>query len=258
MAILLRRGIVPQGLPPALSVDGIATNTGTGNSGSVTLTTTLSNDIIVVLIACEADSRGAGANPSSVSSVTATGLSFTQRSRFHSESGIQAHGIVADLDYEVWWALAASPLSSVTISVSMTNSGGNIDDWAITAFGVNGANTSTPWDANGSLPSTANTANLSTTAPSCSGISTTAANTMIFGFAWSGSDGVNTIAAGSIGGTGATTISILANGGGGLNANNYSEYLVVTSAQSSISANFSGTQGANGGWAMYADAIQKA
>ena len=105
-----------------------------------------------------------------MSSVTSSGLTFVSRSSMTINSSPYE-------DTEVWWALASSPLSSATITVNLA---GSIDDASIVAFGVNGANTSTPWDSNAALPKTASST--SSGNPTVSGVSTSNANDMLFGF----------------------------------------------------------------------------
>lgn len=111
-----------------LSIDGAASN----GAGNVVLSTTKTNNIIVVYCVTTGGSV--------CGSITDTaGLVWTRR-----------------IDYEnsgsnlVWitefWALSTSILTSDTI---VTTNGSRM-----TAFGVNGANLSTPFDPNVSLPAT--------------------------------------------------------------------------------------------------------
>lgn len=127
------------------------------SSVTLTLTTSSANDVIEV---------GAEANATSgtitISSVTATGLTFTQRSHVSP---------LANQIVDVWYAKASSALSSVAITVNFSQS---TNFYVATAFGISGANTASPFDTNASVP-VANTAAADPT------ISTSNANDFIFG-----------------------------------------------------------------------------
>lgn len=111
------------------------------SSASASLTTTLTNDMIVVVVQMT--------HPSAirtVSSVTSspTSLSFTKR------SAKSIAGTSANIALEVWTAVAASALSSESITV---NANSTVDAGSIVAFGVNGvADTASPWDTEAGLP----------------------------------------------------------------------------------------------------------
>jgi hypothetical protein len=103
-----------------------------------------------------------------VSSITASGLTFTKRT---SNGG---SGSTAPLNQmELWWAVAPSALTAEVITVSWAST---YDDAAILAFGVNGCYTASPWDSNASLPSKKLHAPSAAWTPSFTGISTTNAN----------------------------------------------------------------------------------
>lgn len=122
----------------ALALDGSNSSVGTANgTTTLTLTTTQSNDVIVAIIA--ANALG--------SSVTAPGLTFTQRS--------QANNSGSAWRVTTFYAIAASPLSNVTITLNWSNGNVLTSCWV---FGVSGANTVTPWDTNGALPAISNSA----------------------------------------------------------------------------------------------------
>ena len=121
----------------ALALDGsVAGNSSSAGSLGVSLTTSNSDDVICVL---------ATVNGGPVTSVTATGLSFTKRANV---------GVSASSQIELWTAVAASTLSSLTITVAQTSS----SFITVCAFGVSGADTSTIWDSNGGLPATSTSA----------------------------------------------------------------------------------------------------
>ena len=221
---------------PAL--DGSATGSFTSAaSGTVTLTTSLSNDVIVVMVEDE-DVNNAVVR--TVSSVTATGLAFAHRST----GSINASPYT---ETEVWWAAAASALSSKTITVTLS---GSIDDASIVAFGVSGANTATPWDANGALPATATGA--SSANPTVNGVSTSNANDMLLGFTGLSLPGSGTPAT-ETAGAGYTLIQTQVNGGATGASEAAAEYKVVAATQSSVSVAFAT---ANTNWIMTGDAIQ--
>jgi hypothetical protein len=143
----------PASSAATLSIDGSALANSSAATTSVTLSTTKSNDIIVVAIE---DNGGA------ITGVTGGGLTWARRATITGGGS----------NLETWWALAASPLSGVSITVTPTSSGFT----TVTAFGVNGAHTAAPWDVNAALP------NHSSGTPSDPrSATTTASNTMIIG-----------------------------------------------------------------------------
>ena len=239
----------------AFRVDG-HTNIDSDGSGPVlTLTTTQPNDIIVVHEFNESN----GASIFTVSSITdSDGLHWQMRSATTTPNdlvlGQGAHTSAAD--NEVWWALAASPLSNDTITINLS---GTSDCGSAVAFGVTGANTSSPWDSNGSLPAEAISVSGST--PSVSGISTTNAGSLIFGFMGSGAYGSDDSGALFFSGSGYSMLdqNVVLN----TNNCNYAsdavdEYQVVSTTQSNISAALGGTIPHGDGWFMVGDAIQAA
>lgn len=144
-----KRPVVAGGTP--LSLDGPgAEASGSTATTSVSLSTSLSNNVIVVCLIAN------GTNASGVSSPTLG--PFTRRSAIFSGNNV-----------EVWWAVASSPLVNESITVALAGAGFN----TVTAFAVNGAKTSAPWDTNVALPVTGSSDPLS--------VSTTATNTFIFG-----------------------------------------------------------------------------
>ena len=121
----------------AFSIDGNvnAINFG-GTSQAVSLTTSNTNDVILMVVA------GTGGP---VVSVTSSNLTFTRRS--------VTFKVVPSTTLEVWYAISSGTLSSESITVTQTGS----STLVINAFGLSGANTSTPWDTNVSLPAFGNT-----------------------------------------------------------------------------------------------------
>jgi hypothetical protein len=123
-----------------LALDGfIGANFSGSNSGGMSLTTANADDIIIVAIGHEDHGHTIG---QTVSSVTATGLTFAKRSSAFN------HGDVDGSACEVWWA-HASAAGTYPITVTLT---GAIDDACIIAFGVSGADTSNPFDVCEALP----------------------------------------------------------------------------------------------------------
>ena len=211
----------------ALTLDGTPnTNTATGASTiTVPLTTSLTNDIIVVDVHNEVTtSNGASVT---VQGVTAPGLTFAKR------SSVSDEGTTEYNDLERWWALATSTFSgTITVTFNAT-----IDDASIVAYGVNGANTSSPWDADGPFSNT-DASGSSGLTPTISSVSTAAANTMLLAVTANGynSGGYDQTAASgySLIGTTFTTA--------GTNSSSIgSEYQVFSSPQSNITVTFGST-----------------
>jgi hypothetical protein len=126
--------------PSPITLDGSAkAGSASVSSISASLTTTKTNDIIVAYV------FGSSSTARTVSSVTATGLTFTKRSgTTHNSAGTLKNVI------EVWWAVAPT---AATRTITANFSGVCSDDAMLWVFGVNGADTSNPWDTNVSLPS---------------------------------------------------------------------------------------------------------
>jgi flagellin-like protein len=225
-----------------LSIDGPTTSSfSTTNAAAFGITTVDSNDIIVVLVTNEDTTNHV---LRTVNSVTATGLTFAKRSG-------GSIGTSPYSDAEVWWALAASPLNTVDITVTLS---GATDDCSIVAFGVNGANTASPWDPNASLPkvATATTASI----PSVSGVSTNTANDMILGFTGVLSSADAAFPTETSGSGFALAAPAQVNAGGTGRSEAAAEYKIVSAMQSSITVPFGTTTDAADNWIMVGDAIQ--
>jgi hypothetical protein len=233
------------------AIDGSSDNSFTSSSGSVTLTTSKSNDVIVVEISTEDAQQYCGyhcnGNTMTVSSVTASGLTFHTRSTYQSQDQTYQ-------DLEVWYAIAATPLSSKSISITLS---GTPDDASVVAFGVSGANTVSPWDGNGALPAT-NTGNGGHhgSNPSVSGISTSHSLDMLIGFQANGNTNNQCGSSESTPGSGYSLI--LDNTACGQNSGEdaSAEYQVVGSTQSGASASFGNSLNNGVTWMMIGDAIQ--
>ena len=203
----------PRSAFAALLLDGSSS----AASSAITLTTSNSNDIII------AWSRASGTG---VTISDTARLTWTQRGV--ANEGGNAYTIV-------FWALAPSPLSSDTITFGGTGA------IRATAFGISGANTSTPFDGNGSLPSM-NTNSASTSLSTV--ISTTNANDFVYTMLG---------CAGTIGTlTPPSGYTMIAAGG----TQNAFYYDIVSATQSSVSVTYSYTSST--GCAMITDAIEAA
>jgi len=209
-----------------IALDGHATGGSSAiTTTTVTLTTTNANDIIIV--------QAVGVNASSaitVSSVTASGLTFSKRKSlvFNTNDTL-----------EVWYATASSVLSSTVITVNWSSSVTAANVASVCAFGVSGV-ASSIWDTNVSLPAT-NTG--SNSIPTVTGVSTSTASTMLLGFSAELTSLTETA------GTGYTLIDSKTQGA----VTAADEYQVVSSTQSSISVAFGTTTTAS--WSMIADAL---
>jgi hypothetical protein len=224
--------------PGVLSFDGTAVvNQGLSGatSGAITLSTTLPDNIIVVMVTLED-----WPNPApTVTSITDTaGLTWARRSFKEQTSSINR--------VEVWWAHAAAVLTSDVITVHTDF----FDDATITGFAVNGANLSDPWDTNGSLPASATGGGND---PHVDGVSTTAPDTFVFGFA--GDAQIVQFSGGA--GAGATTIATPHNNGRNNWSNGMSQYQQFATPQSGITV-ATATVVSNIDWVMIADAIRQA
>lgn len=210
----------------ALSLDGEAT-TAASPPSAVTLSTSLTNDIICIFAVTNND----GVTPGVASISDTAGLTW------HKRAAIQA--INGSTTVELWWALSSGVLTNDAITVSWNSANGQ----RIYAFGVNGANTTTPFDVNGSLPGLAS----STSAQSLSAtISTANANTMLLAMVRSASAlGTNTYPSG---------FSAFATSAG---ANQAMSDNIVSSTQSSLVVTDSWT-GSAATCGMIVDAIQAA
>ena len=205
----------------APNLDGSVSSTASSTTTiSASLTTTLTNDIIVAVVYWEVSS---GSAPT-VSGVSGGGLTWAK----HKSSNGSTSGNI-----EIWWALAASALSSTSITVTATSS---FDDASLSIFGVNGCNTSTPWDTNASLPATYSSATSAT--PSFSGISTSSTSGNFNIFSWgqvSSSNSAGTLPSGF------TQISYAHNGGGARFSDVCTAYKRTTAALSSASFSWGST-----------------
>ena len=188
----------------ALDGNGFYTTSAWSTSDTVTLTTAYVNDVIILDIA---------ENGTTVSSISDTaGLTWQEKA---------VAGTGNDLIYQ-YYAISPNALSADAITVNFT---GGATQAELNAFGIAGANTSSPFDTNASIPTTSATGTVSAT--------TSNANDLIFAAYRFGSD------ASPSAGSGWTAIN--ASGGYYL-----SEYQIVSATQARLVATASTTD-ENGG-----------
>ncbi len=227
---------------PAPAADGTATGTWTsGSTFSVTaFSTTKANDVVVLSV----KTYKSGA------SVTATGIIDSKsavtwqnaaRSSFVSCSGVQE---VTNIE---WYGVAAGIVTADTITVTLSSAPTAASG---IAFGVSGADTTTPFDPAAGLPKTAVSAcSAVAAAPTVAAVSTLADTDFIFS-QFGGYTSV-TETAGAIGGTVGTLVNTVA----GVGDSNAVEYRAVATSQSSVSCAF-GT--ATTYWGILCDALMPA
>ena len=141
-------------LPSAGGQASLDLGSGTGFNGgqssstpTVTLTTTNSNDVVILIVETYGGSETTAAP--TVASVAGGGLTW------HFRAGISQAGGFAQDRLEEWYAVAASPLSSVTITATLSFSTNYAN---LNAFGVSGSNTASPFDPHSGLAATDNNA----------------------------------------------------------------------------------------------------
>ena len=171
---------------PAIQMDGYATNGTNGGpitTGTVTLSTTQANDVIVLGV-----STGGFWNASLVDHVSSTsGLVWKRRNRRWQSGGYKDNAghtdINGGLDTEIWWAHAPVALSGEVITVHMaTGSLGGTGSISLLAFGVSGANYTTPWDAHTQAGGYVDNVGNLYYFPATSSLYTKATNALLFGF----------------------------------------------------------------------------
>lgn len=159
-----------------LALDATASATATtATSKAITLTTVAANTVAVVMVLTNTNATGVART---VSSVTATGLTFTKR------GSISQNNSLSDAqNLEWWWApVASAGAHAITVTLS-----GAPDLTSLIAFSVSGANTTTPWDTASTNGFSAGNATATATVVQVTGVSTTAA--AAFGFSFTAIDG---------------------------------------------------------------------
>jgi hypothetical protein len=213
-------------------VFGIATNCeGSGsvaNGHTVTTSsmTAQANELIIVVIT-------GNSNLPTVSSIRdnfTTHLTYTREVSYTSSSAGQC--------LYVEYALTGTHTGPFRITVRMSSN----YNYLVQAFGITGANTTTPFDTNSSLPATAY--GTSSSKPTVTGVSTSHAYDMILAFEGQTSGTAQTV------NSPFTAVQLLNVNSLGNNV----EYEIVTSTQSSISVSF-GTSVSP--WIMAVHAVQR-
>lgn len=202
-----------------LAIEGAATtqwSTG-ATSGTINITTSGTDRIIILVVASEKTGTVQSTNLP-----TASGLTFALRKTLpFTDSG------GGDQVLSVYWAYAAAQQTAKTITINL---GATPDDVSVGVFAVSGVtNFTNPWDTNSSLPATA-TGNSGPPA-TVSGVSTTQANSMIFGFYGTRNGPTNP---GADTGNGYASVLSLVNTGGSAYSGVFVESKLCSSAQSSL------------------------
>jgi hypothetical protein len=204
--------------PLALDGSGLGSS-GSGTTCTVTLTTTTTNDVVEI---------ASVNNGFPISSVSGGSLTWSDRKTLTMPTPTAR--------LEVWYAIAASTLSSVTITATYT---GITTYCQIQAWGVSGANTGTPFDSDAGLPYTHTTAGGGGGHSESVNINTANANDFIYGAVR-----CNTQPTAGAGYTGIQLTSFFG-----------AEYQIVAATQTSFPVNFTTCDPESG---IIADAIQQA
>ena len=228
--------------PPPPAMDGSASGTwSTGTSFTITsFSTSRTNDVVVVSVTTYRS--GTSVAVSSISdSQGRIAWQGSARGSFVSCSGTQ------ETTHIEWYGVAASTVGPDTITVNL---GATPSAASGIAFGVSGADTTTPFDPAAGLPKSGVSSCTSTTsAPSVSSVSTRADTDLVF--ALFGSYTSVTETAGAIAGTTGTLLRAVA----GTGYSNAVEYRAMSTSQSSASCAF-GT--ATTYWGALCDALMPA
>jgi hypothetical protein len=221
-------------LPMTMNSSGIRNNFGGDQSNTATITTSVNNTILVAVLVSVV---GTSSTFATVASLATTGLTWTRRSQtqFTNFGGFGTTGNT--MNVEVWWASCPTANTySVAYAYSVVASAN-----AVTVFAVSGvANASAPFDgATGPKASFSQNSASVQAAMSTGAFSVSAGHSLVFAVNFfADSRGAN-CTVGAIGSTTSTEInSIYSTTTGGM----FSEYVVKTVAQSSITAAILGAQ----------------
>ena len=223
-------------VPITFSLDGYAVggNGGGGGgltSGTVTLSTSQDNELICVYVV-----TGGHFNAGQVTSITDTADLVWHRRHKRTQNGSEPF-------IELWWAHAPTPLSADVITVNTDATGA----LAVIAFGVTGANTTTPWDTNSRAPWFYDVTGGNPT----TSLYTNAASTMLL--ALYGADGVGTAGTIDAGFTYVTATSQSEHVGDTMQA--ALAYQIVSAAQSNLQAQYGQSGGTFNNRSIMTDAI---
>jgi hypothetical protein len=150
--------VIPQIPQIPMALDGTAYGSfGAGSSTTLSLTTANANDVVIAVVTV---------NTTTVSKISSAHLNFTLRKREQVSGG--------PFYLEVWYAVAPAALSAEVITVTLSAALGSPYPYCgVNIFGVSGANTSTIFDSNPSLPAAVQSGDVK--------LSTSNANDFIFG-----------------------------------------------------------------------------
>jgi len=225
-------------MPLSIEVSGFAINVSSASevSGLTVsgISTANSNDIVYVWV---------GQTYSGTVAISGGGLTWTQRIPIFGQGGILGRS---------FYGIAASTLSNANITVGSFSNSGSKNYAYLAVVSVAGANTSSPFDGNASIPLTLSGTGSVQGAAQSGVVSTTNANDILLAFmataaysGWgyhaSGWTQLSQTSGQTTGGSAAT------------------EYLIVSSAQTSAPVSFvSGSTAAGSLWILAGDAIQAA
>lgn len=149
---------------------------------------------------------------------------------------------------EEWWATGLTAIDTGTGTTPTVTISSAADHFAFVCLAVSGMDAAQPWDINASMGS--GTGAVASSIPTISGISTSSANTMVFGIATAS----NTTSCGTpTAGTGYTLIIQATGSTGGTNEACVAvEFQSFTSTQTGITVPFSNSVA---DWMMFTDAI---
>ncbi len=218
-------------------IDGSAKAAFNGSSGSISVTTSDNTDSVVLIMAYN---EGSGGTLPTSNTPTATGLTFTLRSRSTNTLSNPSGDTAGPVAVEIWTA-PQSAAGAHTISVGTSAS---VDNGTLVAFGVNGLNsTLAPFDNNSGLTASA-TGQIGTSTGSAPAVvySTSQSDDLLL-YACLGASGTGSLAGGAP--SGFTSLQTQANSFGADWTTLSVGYLSVSSTQSSQTATDPNTQKGN-------------
>jgi len=215
------------GSAPALDGKGYTTQGTPAATIAATLSTISPEDVVIAIVSGQNTATGTFETPSASDSAALN---------WHARSTLQEVAAAGGYSFftEIFYAVAASPLSSDSITITWNSAPTHYA--VLQVFGVSGANTASPFDPHAGLPNFATGAYASVT--------TSNANDFIYGFE------ATAVTASPTAGSGFTGIE---SGVGGAFA---SEYKTVSAAQAGLSMTYSNAASdTDGAWG---DAIEAA
>ena len=125
--------------PGSLQIEGVAVGaTGFNNQStkSVSITTTGNNELVLIFVSL---ANGTSSSALNVDTVTSANLTFAKRNNFAHTAAFYS------TDVECWYAIAATPLTSESITVTLN---ANAAGGGIAVVGIIGADPGAPFDIN--------------------------------------------------------------------------------------------------------------